>query len=309
VEAEVVEREEHGEAGAKRRIEESGGEEEVGPGGAGSEEAQRNFLLKTLVEVQREDIRQFCIFNLGDGRLRSEATSEFDLMGLYQHLSENAPYTQVPTPIAIAHKSVSDLLYQAQYDPLQTETLLLEGRVRGAAFAHPDGSYTYALWAATFSDLNELAAKSFTFPPLIEADSLEIYHWDHSRTGETTSSASRTLQLDACPVFVRVKKASADGGGSNEPEEEPPTFSFSTYPNPYSDSTNIIFQLKTARKVSMAIYNSQGHLIRRYYQKESLDPGVYRTIFDEGTQAGLYICQLEVDEKTHTFKLVKTYEE
>ncbi|MEM9821628.1 MAG: T9SS type A sorting domain-containing protein [Bacteroidota bacterium] len=275
----------------------------------GSDEAQRNFIIKALIEVQKNGIEQFCIFNLGDSRVQSEAISEFQLMGLYKNLSANGPYTQVSNDIAAAYRTTSDLLYGAQFDPIETQAMLLEDNIGGGAFVHPDGSYTYVLWTKTSTDLSELVTKSYSFPPLIATDSLQIKQWDHSYRPNSNTIASNTIQLTACPVFVRTKKAvpgnsNNNPGGGNE-EEASNEFRFSCYPNPFVDSTQLIFQIKDTRTISLAVYNSNGQLVQQFYDQEQLEAGVYQDHFSGRLPAGVYLCKLEVNENVYTTKIIK----
>lgn len=277
----------------------------------GSDEAQRNFIIKSLIEAQKNDVLQFCVFNLGDSRKQSEASNEFQLMGLYKHLSSSEPYNQVSNNIAVAYKTTSDMLYNSHFDPQQTEAMLIDDKLRGAAFAHPDGSYTYVLWTATIADLNELATRSYSFPPIIDADTLLIKQWDYSSNPQIERLDTRTVQLSSSPVFINVKKKQSGNNNNGGNNGEPPVdeFKFEVYPNPYVDSTNLIFQLKSDRKVSLSIYNSQGHLIQEFYKNEPLAAGVYQENFATARRPGVYICKLTVNDQVYTYKVVRMYDE
>ncbi|MEM9822906.1 MAG: hypothetical protein AAF985_17635, partial [Bacteroidota bacterium] len=52
----------------------------------GSNEAQRHFLIKTLVACQKNDIQQFYVYDLGEKEYLQNASSSFDAMGLYESL-------------------------------------------------------------------------------------------------------------------------------------------------------------------------------------------------------------------------------
>jgi len=281
----------------------------------GSEEAQRNFIIKALVEVQKHGIHQFFIYNLADGTIQSDATNEFHLMGLYKNLSANSPYTQISNDIAIGYKTTSDLLYNAKYDPIQTDAMLLDENTGGGAFMHPDSSYTYVLWTKTSSDLSETVTNSYSFPPLIPTDTLKVKKWDYSQNPAVNEMASNTIQLTGCPVFVRAKKAIETGGGGNgnpgeeEGGDEVNDFSFSCYPNPFVDSTNIIFQIKEQRQISLAIYDYKGQLIQSFLSEEEMDAGVYQYEFSGLLPTGVYLCTLVVNGRSHTCKIVKIQED
>ncbi|MEM8909439.1 MAG: hypothetical protein AAGD05_16450, partial [Bacteroidota bacterium] len=144
----------------------------------GSDEAQRNFLLKTLIACHQHDIRQFHVYDLGEKKQLNQATSSFDVMGLYESLNDAAPYTQIPTPGGIAYKTAAQLLSDHHFDPIQTDRLALPDGIRGGAFQHSDGTYLYALWAATQTDQSEAATAYYDFPSILGIDEVERYAWD-----------------------------------------------------------------------------------------------------------------------------------
>lgn len=55
----------------------------------GSEEAQINYLIKALVEAQRNDIVQVDIFSLGEISDFDDAWNEYLLMVLFENLSSS----------------------------------------------------------------------------------------------------------------------------------------------------------------------------------------------------------------------------
>src|SRR5687768_3098337 len=88
---------------------------------AGSDDIQKNYTMKAVTESQKNDVRQYYTFILGDGRYENEAQWEFDVMGFYQNLNGNGPiggpgYKQIYTNSGKAHKTTSDLLFGYRYD-------------------------------------------------------------------------------------------------------------------------------------------------------------------------------------------------
>ena len=276
----------------------------------GTDEAQRNFIIKTLVKVQEESIRQFCIFNLADSRKMPEAETEFHLMGMYENLENEGIYQEVPNDVAIAYKTTADILYKKPYDELETQALLVPEGVRGAAFRSEENSFTYVLWAETVIDQSERSTQDYTFSPLIPVDSIYVKSWDHSINPDEQLIVGSTIQLTGAPVFLEVRQP--DGNNiiidrdTTAPVVEIP---FRVYPNPFTTSAKIIFQLDRTRDVSLEVFNAKGILVESFREKEELLRGVYTAEFDKILPAGVYFIKLTVDEDEIIEKIVKVQQE
>ncbi len=266
----------------------------------GSDEAQRNFILKTLVELQREGVRQYYVYQLAESKGYDEAEKEFHLMGLYKKIKEVPPYQQVPTNAGIAHKTISDLLQGFRYDALLTEELQAPEGIRAAAFSKPGAEPVYVLWAETRIDRNEAATAHFVFPGHLKVEQLLVKEWNHSATAESLLVEGKSLQLTGSPVFVQLNP-------NNPPKNKPGAF-FSCTPNPFSDTTQITFKLTQASEVSLAVYDLKGRRLKVLYNEVILPAGVFQKTFDMELESGLYICQLEVEGVKYTERLVKVKE-
>ncbi|MEL6945588.1 MAG: hypothetical protein AAFO82_23275, partial [Bacteroidota bacterium] len=65
--------------------------------GFGSDEVQRNFIIKALVESQKHNIHQFHIFTLGDKidyATAKDVYDEYHIMGLFKNMYAAKPYKQ-----------------------------------------------------------------------------------------------------------------------------------------------------------------------------------------------------------------------
>jgi len=78
----------------------------------------------------------------------------------------------------------------------------------------------------------------------------------------------------------------------------------SNYPNPFSNSTTIEYELKQPEMVSLSIYNHQGQLV---YQAEETQPqGRQQLIWNaEGMSGGIYYFRIHADDQVASGKLVK----
>ncbi|MEO1257832.1 MAG: PKD domain-containing protein [Bacteroidota bacterium] len=167
----------------------------------GSDEAQRNFMIKAVTTAMMNDFLQLHIFKLAEDTYFDNAYSEFDLMGLYERLDYNDEYFQKMTQGGIAHKTASDFLFGKRYDPDRTVELNFNDDIKGGAFVDENGNYTYVMWAETKTDQSEEASAAYTFPQGMISGSLIKYNWDAgiSKNGEIV--AADNIPLSGTPRF------------------------------------------------------------------------------------------------------------
>ena len=268
----------------------------------GSEDAQCNFIIKSLVEVQKENVQQLCVFNLGETKSESEASSEFQLMGLYKNLNSSDPYQQVVNQSGIAFKTTSTLLDHKSYDDVKTNELLLPEGVKGAAFKNEAEEYTYVLWAETKTDMSELSTKSYSFPPFFSADTLLVKEWNFSETGEITRIDAPQIQLTGSPVFISLRSRE---DAPPPPGVETEDFFFSCFPNPYAVSMDIVLKLENKSKVSLAIFDVDGNELKTYVYREEMESGAYKYKVSYEIPPGVYFCRLEVGREDYYCKFVR----
>ena len=172
----------------------------------GSPEAQRNFIIKTFVMSQKQNVLQMYTYNLGDIVDESASTGSsdgMDNMGMYYNLNKATPSTATLSPAGIASKSVSDFLYTYKYDAAKTAALALPATVEGAAFTK--GSETrYVFWAKTSTDLSEVASAAYTFPSSMGVQTITTRPWNNGTTPSSTTIAGNVLNLTGSPVFVTL---------------------------------------------------------------------------------------------------------
>jgi len=79
------------------------------------------------------------------------------------------------------------------------------------------------------------------------------------------------------------------------------------YPNPYSISTNISYEIMKNSKVKIEIYSSLGKLVA-VLADENQSIGTYKYKFnarDYGHSSGVYHLKMTIDNKVFTKKLVE----
>ncbi|MFK7973219.1 MAG: hypothetical protein AB8F95_22815, partial [Bacteroidia bacterium] len=166
----------------------------------GGEEAQRNYMLKTLVMQQLDGVRQSYVYGISEKKTVANAGGTFDLMGMYEALT-NRPLNQPLNESGVANKTISQILYGATIDTTRTQALALPANVGGGAFLHASGNYTYALWAVTQTDRSEQASATFSLPSSLVQGQLEKREWNYSQTGTSTFVLPSSISLNGTPAF------------------------------------------------------------------------------------------------------------
>ena len=190
----------------------------------GSDDMQRSFGIKVQVLAQKNDIKQFYLFSAGEtvnapavGATVS-AADEFNLMGLYQNLTRDAPGAAKLTGEGQAISTASRLLYGYDYDATRTAALNLPSTVEGGAFVK-DGSYRYVLWAKAQTDNSEWATATYNFPSSLALGNLLRYEWSYSIARDSTTLSSQGIALSASPSFF----VPATSGAPTTPTTTTPT--------------------------------------------------------------------------------------
>jgi hypothetical protein len=164
----------------------------------GSNEGQRNYIIKAHIASQKSDIKQVYWYTIGD----QTGYSQYDQMGMYRYFGSSSPYNATMTDQGIAAKTTSDLLYGKTYDAARTSALGLPSNVNGGAFRGTDGSYVYVLWAKTNIDLSENASAMYSFPSIVAmSGSVVRKDWNFSQTNASSTIPKTNISLSGSPSF------------------------------------------------------------------------------------------------------------
>ena len=187
----------------------------VGGQWIGSEEAQKNYIIKAMVNAMKGDVAQLHVFRLGEREYFGTANNgqtgnpEFNLMGLYQRMDDIQPYEQVINIEGIAYKTGSDCLYGSTFDQAKTNQMNIPSNLDGGAFLKPNGDYIYVVWAKTTVDLSETANGTYSFPASFGFNNLYKKEWDFSQTANSTLISSNNIPLTATPIFLTEDEPTA----------------------------------------------------------------------------------------------------
>jgi len=266
----------------------------------GSVAAQRNAMIKVLVRAQKEDIKQFYSFLLGDFKDESDATSTdwHDLMGLFKNLtpSTSKPYNQQFTETGKAFKTTATLLEGYRFDKARTTALALPSTVEGAAFKNADGKYRYVLWARTKTDLSEDASATYSFPTNLDFTSLTSYAWNYSVDNTQTSALLLSnIALTGTPKFFSEGSALGLDG-----EEMEISSAMSIYPNPSTGKFSVSV-VGMEGNATLKIMGANGTLVSS--EKIQLALGGTEIQSSNELPKGLYFIQVQSAKGTFAQKL------
>ncbi len=164
--------------------------------------AQRNYLVKALVEAMASGFTLFNVNNLNETKPPGTATDPNEAMGLYEFADGTTPYNMVLTDEGKAFKTTSELLYTTSFDPVRTQLLALPVGVAGYAFKDLQGKFVYVLWAKTSVDLSEAASATYSFPTGLAISQLFRKGWDWGVSHAQTTISPLQIPLDGSPVFL-----------------------------------------------------------------------------------------------------------
>ena len=166
----------------------------------GGSEVQKNFTIKSLVEIQKAEIAQAYIYTVG-GTDTAKAKKTFDLMGLYTDINLKVPYNCEYTEQGIAFKTTSDILTGTKYDGKKTSELNLPDNISGGAFRKINGKYIFVLWAVSDKDEFEGSEADYTFA-FSENNQITLRYWNYSLTKLESVISPENIKLNSTPVFL-----------------------------------------------------------------------------------------------------------
>lgn len=279
----------------------------------GSDQAQTNYIMKSLVLSQKNGILQTYPFVLGDSKPLATAVDGFELMGLYECLTDVGPINGGPgynhrfKSSGLAYKTLSNLLLYTRYDAARTTAMNIPATLEGAAFRDSIGGYIYFLWAKTTRDLDEGAAGTYSFPAAMNVSpQLEKRAWDWSSSGATTVINSVNIPITSTPILLSEH---FDILPIEDDKPKPPPanteFTVNIYPNPASAAASISFTLKGSARVKVTIYNAEGRLINTPIADRSFSSGTHVVPLPvQQLVNGVYYCRFKTEKSEEMRKFV-----
>ncbi|MBL7815723.1 MAG: T9SS type A sorting domain-containing protein [Saprospiraceae bacterium] len=263
----------------------------------GSYQAQRNFLIKSLIKSQLNGLLQFHVYSVGELAESHEMKSEFDLMGLYSKL-ENTPKEKVRMQESgIGYTTTSDILRGYHYDAMETQMLNLPTEADGAAFRNDStGDIVYCLWAKTNKDRSEEAELLYSFPTNLNISHVQKREWNYSQTYDVQILNSKFIKLTGTPAFFRKGQLEL----KNMPEKE----SIYCFPSPADSELFINYRLDKEAVANLQIYDVGKRQYIQLFSNQTTAAGTHQWhINTEGYENGLYIVQLNIGRQGFSKKV------
>jgi len=264
----------------------------------GSNEAQCNFVTKTLVTAQMNDMAQMFYYTSADEAPEGQSDSEFAYMGFFKNLNNVVPYEGERNLVSYAHKTTKQQLAGKTYDKAQTAKMQLPENVRGAAFSGDQGKYTYVLWATTKEDKVESSSATYNFPAALSLSKLEQRDWNHSMTGALSVIPANQIQLTGSPIFLTPV-------GGKKSNSKLPTNAV-LYPNPAPRNRVVLsFMMQQEGKVTAELVDISGQVLQNLYNNQTIEPGPQQLPIDLSDRAaGTYFVRLTTPEGSETLPVV-----
>ncbi|MEM9887141.1 MAG: T9SS type A sorting domain-containing protein [Bacteroidota bacterium] len=276
--------------------------------GFGSDEVQRNFIIKALVESQKNDIHQFHIFTLGDKfdyERAKDIYDEYHIMGLFKNMFKAEPYRQKANDVGIAYKTTSELLHEMRFDQAAFERLQLPDGINGGVFKGEKSKPVYVLWAETKTDKSESSLRVLNFKDLTGINKLVRKNWDYSFSQDSTTIDARYVSLTGEPAFFTELGGLGDDGPDIDPRDPDNPYIIEVYPNPFLVELNVSFRLAIADQVTMNIVDHIGRPIKTLLSEEKLEAGNYTwRLNGDLFRPGIYFLKYSTSRTTQTKKVL-----
>lgn len=275
----------------------------------GSDQAQTNYIMKVMLQSQKNGVLQTYPFVLGDDKPLASATDGFQLMGLYESLTNQGPYNGGTgynhkfKNSGIGYKTLANLLLYTRYDSARTAAMNIPATQEGAAFRDTLGGYIYALWTKTTQDMNESATGTYSFPAAMNvAPQMKKRLWNYSSTGSTALINSTNIALNGTPILLSESFEILPDDDKPGPAPVESEFAVNIYPNPASSAATLSFTLKSSARVRVAIYNTEGRLITTAIADRSFNGGSHVVPLPiQQLTSGVYYCRFTT-EKSEAMK-------
>lgn len=197
------------------------------------DQVQVNYIIKALVNTQKNGLKQLHVFSLAESKDFNEAITVFETMGLYKNLNKAIPFTQQYNDIGIAYKTTSDLLSPLKYNANLSRKLKLPASIDGGVFKKGK-KYMVVLWAKTNKDNSEAANATYSFPTQFKISSLIKREWDYGISNKETTISPLNVALTGEPIFLEIVL-----GGSGKAAEVEEQSDVILFPNPTLQELNI----------------------------------------------------------------------
>jgi len=136
-------------------------------------------------------------------------------------------------------------------------------------------------------------------------------HLDNGFHLTASTNSNFHAYIHGCDAPGNTSTFRLKGGGNNKPPAEKNTDKIPKdklsicYPNPFTGSTTIEYNLTEPVPVTIIVYNTLGEKIKDLVNNMTLSEGSYKTVFNGGgLDAGIYYYTIIIGNKSETGKMV-----
>ena len=264
----------------------------------GSDEAQRNFTIKSMVLAKRENIRQYHIYNLAEASPHDMQVNltEFNTMGVYRSLLNVPKYEMTLTDGGIAYKTTAQLLGGMHYDYDKSSAMGLNSKISGGVFSDDLGRSVMVIWAKTSKDNSEEAGAEYILPARWNSPRMNIAEWDYSKTKKLKQIDTDIVQLSSSPIFIFSSDVQ--------------TTSFAYAPLEVIQKVSepeitIYYNVDKKAFIDLDIINKNGKRIKSVLDQKEATPGRKTLQFSKKTiPSGVYFVRLIIADTVITERIV-----
>ena len=264
----------------------------------GTEESQKNYIIKLMAKAQEKGISQVHFYSLADKETAEDADSDFDFMGLFESLEGNIPHQGKILEAGIAFKSGATALKGYRFDAVATKQLNTTIAVQGVAFKNESHDQIFVMWATALDDLSEEAEINYSFPNSFGFDKMKKFEWDFSISGAVDCISSGSVLLTGSPIFLIPNTSSKFNCTSG--------FVLKAMPNPFQDNFSIEIQTDIDEVLTADLIDANGKLLHRIMENQTVFIGKTVIPFEvKGLTAGLYFVSVQGKSGKKVLKMIK----
>ena len=264
----------------------------------GSDEAQRNFTIKSMVLSKRENILQYHIYNLAEASPHDMQVNltEFNTMGVYHSLLDVPKYKMTLTDGGIAYKTTALLLGGMRYDYDKTGALGLSNKIDGGVFSDDLGRSVMVIWAKTSIDNSEEGSAEYILPEEWNNPRMSIAAWDYGKTKKLQPVDTDIIKLSTSPIFI------FSDGAQNISNTSAPL----EIVQKVSDQEIVIhYNLDKRAFIDLDIIDTSGKRIKSLIDQEGVLPGKYKLkVTKISIPNGVYFVRLLIADKIISERIV-----
>ena len=264
----------------------------------GSDEAQRNFTIKSMVLAKRENIRQYHIYNLAEASPHDMQVNltEFNTMGVYNSLLNVPKYEMTLTDGGIAYKTAAQLLGGMHYDYDKSASMGLHSKIDGGIFSDDLGRSVMIIWAKTSIDNSEEAIAEYTLPAAWNSPRMSIAEWDYGKTKKLKQIDTDIIPLSASPIFILASDV------QNTSRAYAP---LEVMQNISEQEITIHYKVDKKAFIDLDIINKNGKRIKSVLDQKEVNPGRQTVLVSKkAIPSGVYFVRLLIADKVITERIV-----